>query len=132
MLARRRAWAALAIWAAAAAGVGVLAAANPTDYRPNPVKWHFARGLAWGRAGALDAAAAELREAVRLNPRLASARLNLGIVMAQAGDLEVCCSSLPGGDPPGASRDGARLPCAATARDAVHGTDGRVARSARG
>lgn len=88
VLARRRAWAALAIWAAAAAGVGVLAAANPTDYRPNPVKWHFARGLAWGRAGALDAAAAELREAVRLNPRLASARLNLGIVMAQAGDLD--------------------------------------------
>jgi len=49
---------------------------------------HNNLGLTWQRAGRLDAAEGELREALRLAPDYVDAHFNLGITLAQQGRLD--------------------------------------------
>ena len=46
---------------------------------------HHLLGLAYGNAGMLDDAVLEFRHALELNPRLAKARINLGVSLLEAG-----------------------------------------------
>ena len=58
-----------------------------TTADPNRSQWHFDRGQAFARAGAIEEAVAEYREALRLMPSYLEARLRLVALLRRKGDL---------------------------------------------
>lgn len=74
---------AVVAWLAAGLVLWVVVSRNYTGYEPSPARYNLAKGLAYGRAGRADAALPWLREAVRLKPDFAEARLNYGVALSR-------------------------------------------------
>ena len=55
---------------------------------------HFKAGLAYYRAGELDASLSEYQEAIRLNPDFPEAHHNLALVFSSLGRFEEAASEL--------------------------------------
>ena len=55
---------------------------------------HYYLGLTLRQLGNLDGAIAELRESIRLNPRIAKAHAYLGVALRETGDLDAAVTSL--------------------------------------
>ena len=63
-------------------------ASGPAPPRPDPAEAALERGRSLLAQGDLVAAATVLREAVRLDPGLADARVTLGVTLWELGDLD--------------------------------------------
>src|SRR5690349_8470019 len=78
-------------------GVGALGmllfGATATPAQADEAEVHYRMGLQHKRAGRLDAAEREIREAVRLRPTHAAAHMSLGGVLRQTGRLEPALAS---------------------------------------
>lgn len=66
-----------------------LQASKPLSaFLPSEARWHFARGVAYQQGGKLDEAAAEYRDALRLNPNFNLALINLSFVLSLQGKYD--------------------------------------------
>jgi tetratricopeptide (TPR) repeat protein len=91
----------LVVFALMAIGLGFLTWQRNQDYRSEVIFWqdaaakfpdspfaHYSLGVALGRAGRLQEAIAEYREALRLRPDYADAHNNLGVALAKVGAVQ--------------------------------------------
>ena len=101
-LAARRQAGAAAAWLAAGACLWAVASPNYAGYRPDPARWHLARGVAAERAGQLPEAEREFRAALLASPGLGVARNRLGTLLARqdrVAEALPCFESAVAADP---------------------------------
>ena len=90
-----------AVFALMAIGLGFLTWRRNQDYRSEVVFWqdaavkspnspfaHYSLGVAWGRAGRLEEAIGEYREALRLDPDYEDAHNNFGVALGKVGAVQ--------------------------------------------
>jgi tetratricopeptide (TPR) repeat protein len=77
-----------AVWLAAGGLLVACAHFNASGYTPDHPRWHYDRGLAWGKTGRPELAVQELEEAVRLDGHYAEAHAALGYGFALLGRVE--------------------------------------------
>lgn len=80
--------------------------------KPEDVKAHFDRGVAFSKKGDLDGGIVQFREAIRLKPDFAEAHDQLGVALAHKGDLDGAIAEyrrLITGTNPGAKSGSGRL-----------------------
>ena len=83
---RAKDWRKSATWSLVLAGAMVLASTDfVPDDEPAMARWHYQRGIAHTRAGQIEDAISEYREAVALNPEYSAVHNDLAAVLASRG-----------------------------------------------